>query len=96
MTETLTRAGLTEAVYREVGLSQAESSELVDEVFEAIITALENDESVKLSSFGTFHVRKKNARVGRNPKTKVEVPIAPRRVISFKASNKLIDKVNGE
>lgn len=94
--KTITRAHLTDMVYREIGLSHAESAELVDSVFEHIIRALENGEQVKLSSFGTFKVREKKQRIGRNPKTKEEVPISARKVVTFHASNILTDKVNGD
>lgn len=92
--KTLTRASLSEAVYREIGLSLAESSELVDAVLEQVITALEQDETVKISSFGSFIVRQKKQRIGRNPKTGVEVPISPRRVLSFRPSNLLKANMN--
>ena len=91
---TLTRAGLSEAVYREIGLSYAESSELVDAVLEQVIVALEEEDQVKISSFGSFLVRQKKQRVGRNPKTGVEVPISPRKVLSFRPSNILKDDIN--
>ena len=91
---TLTRASLSEAVYREIGLSLAESSELVDDVLEHVIVALEDGDNVKISSFGSFLVRQKKERIGRNPKTGVEVPITPRKVLSFRPSNLLKDKIN--
>ncbi len=94
MTTTLTRADLANFVYREIGLSLSESSDLVDAVIEEISIALEAGEEVKLSSFGTFKIRHKKQRVGRNPKTGVEVPISPRNVLSFNASNILKKKVN--
>ena len=87
--KTLTRADLAEAVYRKVGLSRTESAELVEAVLDEICEAIVRGETVKLSSFATFHVRDKNQRVGRNPKTGEEVPILPRRVMTFKASNVL-------
>jgi len=96
MTKTLTRADLSNAVYREIGLSLSESTDLVDAVIEEISTALEKSEVVKLSSFGTFKLRHKKQRIGRNPKTGVEVPISPRTVLSFSASNILKNKVNGQ
>jgi len=92
--DTLTRASLSEAVYREIGLSLAESSELVDDVLEHVIQALEDGDNVKISSFGSFLVRQKKERIGRNPKTGVEVPITPRKVLSFRPSNLLKDKIN--
>jgi integration host factor subunit alpha len=85
----VTRVDLTEAVYRKVGLSRAESARLVEEVFKAISECLERGETLKLSSFGTFAVRTKGPRMGRNPKTGTEVPIAHRRVLMFKASDVL-------
>lgn len=94
MAKTLTRADLSNAVYREIGLSLSESTDLVDAVIEEVSVALEKEEQVKLSSFGTFKVRAKKQRIGRNPKTGVEVPISPRRVLSFNASNILKNKVN--
>ncbi len=92
--KTVTRADLSEAVYQNVGLSRTESAELVDRMFELMSEALEKENIVKLSSFGSFHVRKKNERIGRNPKTGVEVPISPRKVLVFKPSNILKDKIN--
>lgn len=91
--KTLTRADLSEAVYQQVGLSRAESSHLVESVLEEICQAAVRGETIKLSSFGTFAVRSKNERVGRNPKTGEEVPITPRRVMVFRPSNILKDKV---
>ena len=84
---TVTRADLCEAVYRKVGLSRAESADLVESVLSEISACLERGESVKLSSFGSFVVREKGERIGRNPKTGEEVPILPRRVMVFKPSN---------
>lgn len=91
---TVTRAGLTEAVYQEVGLSRNESAQLVESVLEEIASTLAGGESVKLSSFGTFSVRDKAERIGRNPKTGEEVPISPRRVLVFRASHVLKDRIN--
>lgn len=93
--KTLTRADLSNAVYREIGLSLSESTQLVDAVLEEVSGALANGEQVKLSSFGTFKLRRKKERIGRNPKTGVEVPITPRTVLSFNASNILKQSVNG-
>src|SRR5262245_64504648 len=90
---TLTRAELAEAVYRKVGLSRTESAELVETVLDEICEAIVRGETVKLSSFATFHVRGKNERIGRNPKTGEEVPILPRRVMTFKASNVLKNRI---
>lgn len=94
MTKTLTRADLSNSVYREIGLSLSESTDLVDAVIEEVSKALEQGDMVKLSSFGTFKLRRKKQRIGRNPKTGVEVPISPRTVLSFNASNILKNKVN--
>jgi integration host factor subunit alpha len=91
--KTLTRADLAEAVYRKVGLSRTESADLVESVIDEICDAIVRGETVKLSSFATFHVRDKNERIGRNPKTGEEVPILPRRVMTFKASNVLKSRI---
>jgi integration host factor subunit alpha len=91
---TLTRAHLGEAVYEEVGLSRNESNELVESVLNKISSTLVKGETVKVSSFGTFSVRSKGQRIGRNPKTGKEVPILPRRVLVFRPSQILKDKVN--
>ena len=93
---TVTRADLSEAVYQRVGLSRTESSALVEAVLTGICDCLVRGETVKLSSFGSFVVRDKGERVGRNPKTGVEVPIEPRRVMVFKPSNVLKGRINGE
>ena len=94
--ETLTRADLAEAVYEEVGLSRNESSDLVESVIDEMSDALARGDNVKISSFGSFSVRQKGARVGRNPKTGVEVEIKPRKVLVFKASHILKDAINEE
>ena len=91
---TVTRAQLSEAVYQEVGLSRIESADLVEDVLSEISDMLVRGESVKLSSFGSFSVRQKGERKGRNPKTGEEVPIKPRRVLVFRASNVLKQKIN--
>ena len=91
---TVTRADLSEAVYQEVGLSRNESAELVESVLNEISDALVRGEMVKLSSFGSFSVRQKGQRVGRNPKTGEEVPILPRRVLVFRASHVLKNQIN--
>ena len=91
---TVTRADLTEAVYQEVGLSRNESAQLVETVLEEVASTLARGESVKVSSFGTFSVRDKAQRFGRNPKTGEEVPILPRRVLVFRASHVLKDRIN--
>ncbi len=92
--KTHTRLDLTEAVYREVGLSRNESAELVESILAHVSDALVKGETVKISSFGTFQVRRKGARMGRNPKTGEEVPIEPRRVLVFRPSHILKDKIN--
>lgn len=91
---TVTRAQLGEAVYQEVGLSRNESGELVEAVLQEIGDALIRGETVKISSFGSFSVRHKGERVGRNPKTGEEVPILPRKVLVFRASHVLKNRVN--
>lgn len=93
---TITRADLCEAVYQKLGLSRAESSELVETVLKEISDTLVSGEIVKLSSFGSFIVREKGERIGRNPKTGVEVPITPRRVLVFKPSNVMKARINGD
>ena len=92
--KTITRADLCEAVYQAVGLSRTESANLVELVLDEISGSIVRGESVKLSSFGSFIVRSKGQRVGRNPKTGEEVPISPRRVMVFKPSNVLKQKIN--
>ena len=94
MSKTITRAHLSEAVYQEVGLSRNESADLVERVLDEISASLMRGETVKLSSFGTFSVRQKGGRVGRNPKTGEEVPIDPRRVLIFRPSHVLKDQIN--
>lgn len=91
--KTLTRMDLSEAVFREVGLSRNESADLVETVLRHVSDSLAGGETVKISSFGTFSVRDKGARVGRNPKTGEEVPIQPRRVLSFRPSHLMKDRV---
>ena len=91
---TVTRADLSEAVYQEVGLSRNESADLVESVLNEISDALVRGEMVKLSSFGSFAVRQKGERVGRNPKTGEEVPILPRRVLVVRASHVLKNRIN--
>jgi integration host factor subunit alpha len=87
--KTVTRADLAESVFRKVGLSRTESAQLVETVIDEICNAIVRGESVKLSSFATFQVRAKNERIGRNPKTGEEVPITPRRVVTFRPSQML-------
>jgi integration host factor subunit alpha len=92
--ETLTRAGLAEAIYAEVGLSRHESADLLEAVLEKISSVLEAGETVKISGFGTFLLREKGQRIGRNPKTGIEVPILPRRVLTFRPSQVLKARIN--
>ena len=89
-----TRTDLTEAIHNEIGLSRYESSKFVERILELVSVALLKDENVKISKFGTFSTRNKNARVGRNPKTGVEAAISERRVITFRASDHLKSAVN--
>ena len=93
--KTVTRADLCEAVYQKVGLSRTESATLVELVLKEITDCLERGETVKLSSFGTFMVRSKTGRIGRNPKTGEEVPITPRRVLVFRPSQVMKNQING-
>lgn len=90
----LTRADLTAALYRNAGLSLVEAGEMVDAIIDEVCDALAEGEAVKLSSFGTFNLRRKKQRMGRNPKTGKEVPITPRTVLTFNASNVLKNKIN--
>ncbi len=92
--KTITRADLTDAVYRSLGISRNESSAFVERILDEVAQSLEKGETVKISSFGTFSVRDKKLRMGRNPKTGEEVPIEPRRVITFRASHVLKDHIN--
>ena len=94
MNRTTTRSTLSEAVFKNVGLSRNESATLVDSVFSEILNSLITGDDVKISSFGTFVVRQKKERIGRNPKTGEEVPITARSVVTFRASNVLKSKVN--
>ncbi|MCZ8323442.1 MAG: integration host factor subunit alpha [Novosphingobium sp.] len=91
--QTLTRADLAEAINRKVGLSRAESLSMVEAILDHMGDALEKGENVKISGFGTFLLRDKAQRIGRNPKTGVEVPITPRRVMTFRASQMLKDRI---
>jgi len=93
---TITRADLAESVYQQVGLSRNESADLVEAVLEEISNTLIKGDHVKISSFGSFSIRQKGQRIGRNPKTGVEVPILPRRVLVFRASHVLKDRINGK
>ena len=90
---TLTRADLSEALHRQVGLSRSDSSRMVEQILGEMCEALSRGENVKISGFGTFVLRDKGERVGRNPKTGVEVPIAPRRVLTFRASQMMRERI---
>ena len=94
--ETVTRAQLAEQIYMQVGLSRNESADLLENVLERLAAVLEDGQSVKISGFGTFSVRQKGRRIGRNPKTGVEVPIMPRSVLVFRPSQVMRALVNGE
>ena len=96
MDKTTTRSSLSEAVFKNVGLSRNESANLVDSVFTEILISLIKGDDVKISSFGTFIVRNKKERIGRNPQTGEEVPITARSVVTFRASNVLKSKVNAK
>ena len=93
ITGTLTRADLADIVHRRLGLSRAESAGLVERVLHHMCHALSEGENVKISGFGTFILRDKGQRIGRNPKTGIEVPIAPRRVMTFRASQIMRDRI---
>ena len=93
---TITRAQLSEAVYQEVGLSRNESADLLEAVLSQVSDALAKGETVKISSFGSFSVRQKGQRIGRNPKTGEEVPILPRKVLVFRPSQVLKSRINKE
>ncbi|MEK9723084.1 MAG: integration host factor subunit alpha [Rhodospirillaceae bacterium] len=92
--ETVTRAHLGEAVYQEVGLSRNESADLLEAVLNLMTDSLVKGETVKISSFGSFSVRQKGQRIGRNPKTGEEVPILPRKVLVFRPSQVLKSQIN--
>jgi integration host factor subunit alpha len=90
---TLTRADLAESLHQEIGLSRSDSAEVVEQILVEMCEALSRGENVKISGFGTFVLRDKGERIGRNPKTGVEVPIAPRRVLTFRASQMMRDRI---
>ena len=90
---TLTRADLAETLHQDIGLSRAACADLVESILRFMCEALSNGENVKISGFGTFVLRDKGERIGRNPKTGVEVPIEPRRVLTFRASQMLRDRI---
>jgi integration host factor subunit alpha len=90
---TLTRADLAEALHSEVGLSRADAAQMVEQILDHMCVALSEGQNVKISGFGSFILRDKGGRVGRNPKTGVEVPIDPRRVLTFRASQMMRDRI---
>lgn len=90
---TLTRADIAEEIHRHVGLSRAESGNFVERILDMMCDELADGRNVKISGFGSFILRDKGERIGRNPKTGIEVPITPRRVISFRPSTILRDKI---
>ena len=92
-TGTLTRADLAESLHRQVGLARADSAQIVEQILAHMCESLSEGENVKISGFGTFVLRDKGERIGRNPKTGVEVPIAPRRVLTFRASQMMRDRI---
>ncbi|MCE2517389.1 MAG: integration host factor subunit alpha [Alphaproteobacteria bacterium] len=94
MSRSVIRADIAEAIYQKIGLSRNESAEIVATILEEMSKSLENGDKVKISSFGSFSVNSKNERIGRNPKTGQEVPITPRRVMTFRPSHILRDRVN--
>ncbi len=94
--DTLTRAAIADAINKELGLSRAESLGMVEEILDQMSDALTRGENVKISGFGTFLLRDKSQRIGRNPKTGVEVAITPRRVLTFRASQMLRDRIAGQ
>lgn len=89
----MTKADLVDAIFEKVGLSKKEAQDIVEILFETMKKTFAEGESIKISGFGTFHVRKKMARRGRNPKTGDELEITPRRVISFRVSNQLKEEI---
>ena len=95
-TDTLTRAAIADAIHRKLGVSRAESLDMVESILRHICEALARGENVKVSGFGTFLLRDKGERIGRNPKTGVEVPITPRRVLTFRSSQMLKDSIAGK
>ncbi len=92
--KTITRADLADAIFENLGLSRNDSSDLVENIIDEMSDALVRDESVKISSFGSFSARQKAERIGRNPKTGEEVPITPRKVLVFRASHVLKNRIN--
>lgn len=93
---TLTRADIADTINHQVGLSRADAAQMVESVLNHMTSALERGENVKISGFGTFLLRDKGERIGRNPKTGVEVPITPRRVLTFRASQMMKDRITAD
>ena len=96
MGKSVIRADLAESICQQIGLSRSESADIVATILEEVSLSLEKGETVKISSFGSFSVRSKSERIGRNPKTGQEVPITPRRVLSFRPSHILRDRLNDD
>ena len=96
MGKSVIRADLAESIYQQIGLSRSESADIVATILEEVSLSLEKGETVKISSFGSFSVRSKSERIGRNPKTGQEVPITPRRVLSFRPSHILRNRLNDD
>jgi len=94
--DTLTRAAIADAMHKKLGLSRAESLDMVESILRHVCEALSKGENVKISGFGTFLLRDKGERIGRNPKTGVEVPITPRRVLTFRSSQMLKERIAGK
>ena len=94
MKKTWTRINLIDEISNKIGLSHLDASKIIEEIFEVMLSELENHSDVKISSFGTFSVRHKKLRIGRNPKTGLEVPISSRNVVTYNASNILKSKLN--
>ncbi len=94
--KTVTRADLADSIYEQVGLSRNESADLVESIIDEMSDALVKGDNVKISSFGSLAVRQKSERIGRNPKTGEEVPITPRKVLVFRASHVLKNRINGD
>ena len=89
----LTKADIAERLFEELGLNKREAKEIVELFFDEIKKSLESGEQVKISGFGKFELRDKNGRPGRNPKTGEEIPITPRRVVTFRTGQKLKARV---
>ena len=94
MKKTLTKYLIAEKINRQLGLPKSESLSLISSLFETIVEQLDKQNIVKIAGFGTFKVRKKNKRIGRNPKTGIEAEISERRVVTYHASDKMKNKIN--